>query len=175
MLSRGRVTVAGVRGVAAFELAKGLLVVAVGLGLLALVHRDAQAAAESLVRELHLNPARHYPRVFIDAAGRLTDRRLLLLALGAFAYSALRLAEAVGLWFMRHWAEWISIVSTGIYLPAEAFELVHRPSFIRGAVFATNLLILLGMVYVRFAVPDEELVPVRVGPRRGAAGDPSGR
>lgn len=92
---------AGIRAVAVFEAAKGTVVIAAGLGLLSLLHRDAQHAAETIVRHLHLNPARHYPRVFIEAAARTTDSRLWLLAGGAFAYSAVRFIEAYGLWRLQ--------------------------------------------------------------------------
>src|SRR5262249_7922043 len=68
----------GLKAAALFEALKGLLVILAGLGLLAFVHRDAQAFAERLVLHLHLNPARHYPRIFIEAAGRLTDARIWL-------------------------------------------------------------------------------------------------
>ena len=90
---------------------------------------------------LHLNPARHYPRVFIEAAGRLTDARLWLLAAGAFAYSLLRFAEAYGLWRERAWAEWIGIVSGGVYLPVEVYELVHRPTVLKAALLIVNAVI----------------------------------
>ena len=40
---------AGLRTVAALEAAKGVLVLVAGLGLLSLVHRDAQRAAETVV------------------------------------------------------------------------------------------------------------------------------
>src|SRR5262249_42934930 len=109
----------GLKAAALFEALKGLLVILAGLGLLAFVHHDAQAFAERLVHQLHLNPARHYPRIFIEAAGRLTDARIWLFATGAFAYSALRFAEAYGLWRARPWAEWIGIVSGGRDLPGE--------------------------------------------------------
>jgi uncharacterized membrane protein (DUF2068 family) len=89
-----RPSVVGLRTVAAFEAAKGLLVMATGLGLLALVHHDVQRAAETVVRHLHLNPARQYPRVFLEAAANVTDRRLGLLASGAFAYAVVRGVEA---------------------------------------------------------------------------------
>ena len=65
----------GVRSIAAFEASKGILVLLVGFGLLHLVHHDLQTIAEKLVRLGHLNPARHYPRVFIDAASRTSDAR----------------------------------------------------------------------------------------------------
>jgi hypothetical protein len=72
----------GIRLVALFEGAKGALILLAGFGLLALVHRDLQDVADELVRRFHLNPARHYLRIFIEAAGKTTDTRLWLLAAG---------------------------------------------------------------------------------------------
>jgi uncharacterized membrane protein (DUF2068 family) len=157
VIHRGAATLAGVRAVALFEAAKGVLVILAGCGLLALVHRDAQHAAESLVRHMHLNPARHYPRIFINAAGRLTDHRLHLLAAGAFAYATVRLVEAYGLWRIRPWAEWLALLSTGLYLPVEIYELWRRPTPTRAAILFFNTLVLALLLYVRFRVPEEEL------------------
>ena len=44
----------GIRFVAVFEAAKGLIVIAAGFGLLGLLHRDVQAIAEELLRHFHL-------------------------------------------------------------------------------------------------------------------------
>ena len=140
---------AGLRSVAIFEAAKGLLVLAAGLGLLSLLHRDVEHAAEAIVRGLHLNPARHTPRIFLEAAAKMTDRGLWLLALGAFAYSIVRLIEAFGLWRATAWAEWFAIVSGGLYLPIEAYELLHRPSALKALVLAGNTLIVAYIGYLR--------------------------
>jgi uncharacterized membrane protein (DUF2068 family) len=145
MTNQGR-EFAGLRTVAAFEAAKGLVVVAAGLGLLSLIHHDVQRAAETLVRHLHLNPAQHYPRIFIDAAGRTTDTRLWLLASGAFAYATVRGVEAYGLWHARPWAEWFAIVSGALYLPIEIYELAHHATLVKMAVLAVNAGIV-GYVY----------------------------
>ena len=92
----------GLRLVAVFEAAKGLLVLLAGFGLLSMLHRDVQKIAEDLVRLSHLNPASHYPRIFIDAAARATDRHLVLLAGLAFGYALVRLVEGYGLWHERN-------------------------------------------------------------------------
>jgi uncharacterized membrane protein (DUF2068 family) len=141
--------VAGVRAVAVFEAAKGLLVLVAGFGLLSLVHRDAQHAVETVVRHLHLNPARHYPRVFIQAAGRVSSTRLWMLAGGAFAYSLVRFVEAYGLWHLRSWAEWFAILSGGLYLPVEVYELVRHPTPVKTAILLGNLAIVAYLLYVR--------------------------
>jgi uncharacterized membrane protein (DUF2068 family) len=140
----------GLEAAALFEALKGLLVILAGLGLLAFAHHNAQAFAERLVLQLHLNPARHYPRVFIEAAGRLTDARIWLLATGAFAYSALRFAEAYGLWRARPWAQWIGIVSGGVYLPVEVIALVRRPTILKATLLILNALLVAYLSVFRF-------------------------
>jgi uncharacterized membrane protein (DUF2068 family) len=141
--------------VAAFEAAKGLLVMATGLGLLSLLHHDVQRAAESVVRHLHLNPARHYPRVFLEAAAQLTDTRLWLLALGAFAYAVVRGVEAYGLWRARAWAEWFAILSGAVYLPIEIYELIHRATAQKAVVLLVNVGIVGYVCYIRLVRPPE--------------------
>ena len=139
----------GLRLVAAFEALKGVLVLAAGFGLLSLVHHDLQRIAERLVRHSHLDPARHYPRIFIEAASHTDDSRLRNLAALAFLYAAVRFVEAYGLWHMRVWAEWFAIIAGSLFLPVEIYELFHRATWMRGAVFLTNLLIVAYLVYVR--------------------------
>ena len=56
------------------------------------------------MRHSHLNPAHHYPRIFIEAASHTNDSRLRSLAVLAFLYAAVRFVEAYGLWRMRVWA-----------------------------------------------------------------------
>ncbi len=115
----------GVRVVAVFEATKGVIVLLVGFGLLSVINQDAQQLAEEWVRHYHLNPASRYPLIFLEAVDRLSDVRLWLLALLAFGYAALRIAEAYGLWRRRRWAEWFAVASGGIYVPIEIYELFH--------------------------------------------------
>jgi uncharacterized membrane protein (DUF2068 family) len=142
---------AGVRAIAFFEALKGTLVVVAGFGLLALVHRDLEDLAERLVRHSHLNPASHYPRVFVEAAAHTSDSRLRTLAALAFAYSVVRFVEAYGLWHMRAWAEWFAIASGCLYLPVELYELFERPTHLRGLVLFFNALIVAYLLYVRLS------------------------
>ena len=118
----------GLRTVAVFELAKGMVVLLAGLGLLSLIHRDAQAVAEEIVRRLHLNPAYQYPRIFIDFASKLDDARLWFYSLAALAYAAVRFVEAYGLWHELAWAEWFAVLTSGMFVPVEiahVFSLKH--------------------------------------------------
>lgn len=137
----------GMRAVAFVEGAKAAIVLLAGFGLLSLIHRDVQDLAERLVRHSHLNPAGKYPRIFLDAANRVTDANLWMLAGFAALYAIVRFVEAYGLWNERRWAEWFALISSGIYLPVEIYEIFHRFSWFKVAIFGTNLAIVIYMAY----------------------------
>ena len=129
------------RSIALVEGAKGVVVLVAGLGLLGLVHHDVGAIAQALVREAHLNPASHLPRIFLEASGKVDDHRILFLARFALVYSVLRLVEAYGLWYRLPWGPWLGALVGGLYLPFEVRLLIHRLTMLHFLVFAGNLLI----------------------------------
>ena len=141
----------GLRVIAIFEASKGALVLFVGFGLLSLSHHGAQNVAEEIVGRFHLNPAHHHPRILIDAATHIDNSRLRLLALAALLYSAMRFIEAYGLWRVRAWAEWFAIVSGGVYLPVELYELVRHATAVKAVVLVVNTGIVAYLVYFRWS------------------------
>lgn len=134
---------AGIRLIALLEAGKGSLVLLAGFGLLELVHHDLQHSAESIVRHFHLNPASHYPKIFIDSLTQFDSSYLWLMSAAASAYASLRLIEAWGLWGQRRWAEWLGALSGAIYLPIEIYELLQGVTWIKSGIFAINLLCVL--------------------------------
>lgn len=141
-----RAATATLRSVALFEAAKGLVVVAAGLGLLALVHRDAQAVAERLVTHLHLDPASRFPRVLLHVATAATPARLQLMAAGALLYAAMRFVEAFGLWRERRWAAWFGTATGVVYMPFEAWALVRDPGWEPLVALLVNLVVVILLV-----------------------------
>ncbi len=135
-----------IRAVAYFEALKGALVLAASMGLLSLLHRDLRTLALVFVKHTHLNPAAKYPGIFLEAAARLQDSRLLLLAIGAAAYSLIRFVEAYGLFRERAWAEVLAAVSGAIYVPFEVRGLLHKLTWHGGALLLLNLAVVVIMV-----------------------------
>lgn len=144
------------RTVALFEAAKGVLVLIAGLGLLTLINRDVQAVAERIVRLSHLNPASHYPRIFVDAAAHVTNKKLWFLAAAAAAYAIVRCVEAYGLWYERRWAEWFALLAGGLYVPIEVYELFHHATWVKAAVLTLNLGIVAYMSYALMHSADQD-------------------
>jgi uncharacterized membrane protein (DUF2068 family) len=141
--------------VALFEAAKGTVVILAGFGLLALIHHNAQEVVEEIVRHLHFNPAKHFPHIFLDVAASLTDARLWALAVTALVYAVVRFVEAYGLWWQQAWAEWFAILSGGIYLPIEVYELIEKVTMVRAGILLINLLIVGWLAWVRWQARDK--------------------
>jgi uncharacterized membrane protein (DUF2068 family) len=157
----------GLRIVACFEAAKGLIVLAAGLGLFHLLHRDVGEAAERLVRNLHLDVDSHYPRIFIDAASRMDDSHLRLLAAMALLYSLVRFVEGYGLWRDRRWAEWFGAVSGAVYLPLEIYKLCESFTLLHVSILSINLAVVLYLT--RLLVRKPPLPPGPANPPAASA------
>jgi len=136
------------RPIALLEAFKGMLVLIAGFGLLGFLDRDNQVYAEQIIRHLHLNPASHYPQIFITAMARTDDSHLVALACLAALYAGLRFAEAYGLWYERRWAEWLAALSGGVYVPIEIYELFRRASWIKLGALVINLAVVAYMVWL---------------------------
>jgi uncharacterized membrane protein (DUF2068 family) len=139
-----------VKTVALFEGLKGLLALLVATGLLTLLHKDLHEVAVRLVEHAHLNPAAKYPGIFLEAAERFRNSRVVLLALSAAAYSVLRGVEAYGLYRGRAWAEVLAAVSSAVYIPLELVRFHHHPTWVSFAFLAANALVVAIMVRVLF-------------------------
>jgi uncharacterized membrane protein (DUF2068 family) len=149
----------GLRTVAVYEAVKGALVLVAGFGLLSLLQHDVQHFAEQLVAHLHLNPAKGYPRIFIDAMTKVTDTRLWLFAVFALVYAAVRWVEAIGLWLGKRWAEWFAVASGSIYVPAEVFEIMRRVTWTKIILLTINVCIVAYMIYVLWRLKRNRMEP----------------
>jgi uncharacterized membrane protein (DUF2068 family) len=72
--------------------------------------------------------------VFIGGFNHIT-----LLALSAIAYAALEATEGAGLAMRRRWAEYLTVIATGILIPYEAYEVISHPTLFKVGALALNL------------------------------------
>ncbi len=141
----------GLRTVATFEATKGVVVLLLGLGLLSLLHKDIEMAAEQLLEHLHVNPDHRLSHAFLNAASRMTDSSLWGIAGAAAAYATVRFTEAWGLWNRRVWAEWFALLSGCLYLPWELTKVFERTTLLHLGMLAINLAIVFYMLFIRVA------------------------
>jgi uncharacterized membrane protein (DUF2068 family) len=131
--------------------------VCLGFGLLALRHTDVQAVVDSFVSELGINPEAHYPRLFIEHLANIGDSGLSWFALLALLSSVLRFTEAIGLWFEKHWAEWLTLIGASLYLPFEVAHMIKKLDWFGGLILGINLIIVGYLAWVLVSQRRERL------------------
>lgn len=136
--------------IATFEAFKGCLALASASGLFLFLHKDLHDLAIRMVEHAHLNPAAHYPSIFIVAASHLQNVRYSLIALGAAGYSTLRFVEAYGLYRDTAWAEIFAAVSGAIYVPFEIRELTRHVNLLTIGALMINIAVVAFMVAALF-------------------------
>ncbi|MFZ2047678.1 MAG: DUF2127 domain-containing protein, partial [Trebonia sp.] len=76
-------------------------------------------------------------------------RNLQITGVVLTAYAILEGTEAVGLWRGRRWAEYLTFIATALLLPLEIYEIVHRPTVLKGVTLAINLAVVLYLVWAK--------------------------
>jgi uncharacterized membrane protein (DUF2068 family) len=75
----------------------------------------------------------------IEDALNASPRTLYLIAGGLGLYALIEGVEAIGLWMMKRWAEYLTFVATAAFLPFEIGELINRVSPFKVIAFTINL------------------------------------
>jgi uncharacterized membrane protein (DUF2068 family) len=91
-------------------------------------------------------------RVFAFSSETLT-----WIVAGLLGYSCLLLVESYGLWNVRRWGEYFSVVVTGVFLPWEIYELLDKATALKA------ILLLINIAAVAWLVWSKRLFGVRGG------------
>ncbi len=121
---------------------------AAACGLLSLRHTDLHAAADAFLLRHGVDPETHFRRLLIESVARATQYRTEQIAAFAFAYSAIRFLEGLGLWYGKSWAEWFAVISAGLYLPLEFRHLYLYPNLLSLSVVLVNIAIIFYLGYL---------------------------
>src|SRR3954451_8421481 len=70
---------------------------------------------------------------------KLDSRTLTWIGIGLLAYGIVEMAECIGLWMLRRWAEYLAVVATSAVLPIEIYELARGFTPLKLVVFVINI------------------------------------
>jgi len=79
----------------------------------------------------------------------ISSSTLLLATLGVLAYGLLELTEAVGLWLMRRWGEYVAVIGTAIFIPLEVHEIVAKVTWLRVTALVVNLFAVIYLLWTK--------------------------
>lgn len=138
------------RSVAIFEAGKGLLVLAVGLGISRYLDHDLVTAGMALLDKVGLAQDGRIGSALLHllaSAGNL-DFRVVVLIL--CLYAAMRFLEAYGLWYQRPWTPWYVSISTGSYLPIEVHHFIDHPRWMTAAIIVGNVALVVWLLRIEY-------------------------
>ena len=135
----------GLKVIAAAKLAKGVALACLSLGVLDLVHQNLHALVLRFVEYARISPENRYVVLLLDKLGLVDTKTLVRLGILSAVYASILLLEGTGLWLGAAWAEYMVVVSTGVFVPEEFLILRDKFSWLRLTVLLVNAAIL---VYV---------------------------
>ncbi len=124
-----------------FKLVKGVSLLIVAFGLLRLLHRDVAEVTEHWIEVLRVDPDNRFIHRALVKVFNVTPRQLKELSAGTLIYSAIFLTEGTGLLARKHWAEYMTLISTGLFIPLELYEIYRHLTLVKLGVTLVNILI----------------------------------
>ena len=143
------------QAIAIFKFLKAILFILAALGAFGLMQHGVAERAREWGTALVFSSGQHFIRRGIAFVTGLSREKIGALGLVALFYAALFATEGVGLWRERRWAEYLTIIATGSLIPFEVWEMVQRPTPMRFAAFALNVVVVLYLI-VRLRRPRAE-------------------
>lgn len=142
----------GLEAIIDYKLLKAAVELVLGVLLLALLLRGAEAGAATLAQVVLDHVSRAWA---LQAATAIvltgTTGHVKIAAAGAFADAALSAVEGFALRSGRWWAPWLVVIATGALLPWELIEVVRRPGWLRIGLLALNLAVVVYLLEVAWA------------------------
>lgn len=130
-----------------FKLVEATFFVAVGLGVLHLLHRNLGDETLKLATRLRMDPEGRMVGFLLDRVDSITQHRLKQIGIATFLYAAVRVTEGVGLVLEKLWAEYLTVGLTVAFLPWELYEIVREVDWVRVSLFLINLAVLAYLVW----------------------------
>ena len=137
----------GILLIAIFKLFKAALLLAVGIGLLSLLHKDVASALMNFLSVLHVDHNNHYIHGLVMKLGLASDHQLEAISAGSFFYAALLGTEGIGLLLKKHWAEYLTIIATASFIPLEIYEIVQHVRIGRIIILVINIAVVVYLIY----------------------------
>jgi uncharacterized membrane protein (DUF2068 family) len=141
-----------IRLIALFKLLKAILLIAVGVAAFKLIHTDITDALIESVARLGLDPGGRYVGRAILKTATLTPDKIKDVGVGSFIYAGLFLTEGIGLWLVKRWAEWFSVIITSSLVPLEVYEIHRHPTTLKVLALLINLAV---VGYLLYRIRDE--------------------
>jgi len=165
----------GLRLIAAAKIVKGAAFAGLALGVFGLVHKNLEDVARHFVQVFRISPENHYVELLLVKLGVVEPSTLRRLGELTALDATIQLLEGLGLWFGAWWAEYLVVISTGLFVPQECLVTYAHFTWVRLTILVLNLAmfayvaqLVLGRHRARAAARAAAKALAGVGPAAGA-------
>jgi uncharacterized membrane protein (DUF2068 family) len=99
---------------------------------------DLASAVTSMAITLHLNPESYMVGEVIKYAGMVSGGVVRNVTLVIFSFGVINLVESYGLHKRQRWAEWMTVVGTGLMIPYEIYEILKHVTMLKVLILIIN-------------------------------------
>ncbi len=127
---------------------RGLVMLLIGLAIVRFQSAQASLrelfeadlpAAKPLAEKLNVDIDRSAVVRLVREVLNARQTTLRVVATLVIAYGVVQMAEGVGLWLLKRWGEYLTVVATAAFVPLEVYEVVERVTFLRLGALVVNV------------------------------------
>lgn len=137
----------GLRLIGILKLFSATLLLTLAFGIFHMLDKELGSVLEHYVRRLHLDTDHKWITQLLAKASGVSARQLIQAGTVTLIYSMLYAIEGIGLLMMKQWAEYLTVIVTGLLIPLEIYEVIRKPSSPRIIVLIVNVVIVVYLIY----------------------------
>lgn len=134
--------------IGALKLAKAAFFVAMGLGVINLVHKDVADLLMRSVIAMRFDPENRAVNLLLEKAALLSSQKLKVISIALLLYAVLDVIEGTGLMMKKAWGEYFTLILTASFLPWEFYQIIRHITLLKVGVTLINLVVLLYLIYI---------------------------
>ena len=141
----------GLEIIAGLKFVQAAALIVAGLGALGLMNAAVSDVAQEWLERLAVGNGQRFATMAAARAlpwfNAATPRHFAAIGAGAFSYAAVFLAEGIGLWRGKKWAEYLTIGVTASLLPFEIAAVWQKLTLVRIATLIVNTAVIAYLVW----------------------------
>lgn len=109
------------------------------------INADWEQGLARLMRNFNVDPDSKYFTALMTKVAHLSPNRGLVL-IGTACYGLLFCVEGVGLLLLKRWAEYLTVIATGSFLPLEIYEMIKQVTAMKVVMLVFNLAVFVYLI-----------------------------
>ncbi len=111
-------------------------------------NKDVGAQVEHWLELARVDPDNRYVAAVLQRLDLVHAHELKELTFLTAFYAALFLTEGTGLFFRQRWAEYLTIIATGLFIPVEGYELWKQITVVRIVLLFVNVAVVVFLIWL---------------------------